>query len=158
MKLTRTAVDRIEPAPGKQKLVWDTEIRGFGIRISPGGAKAYIMQRRVNGTERRVTIGRADVISAEAARKKALSLAAQFLDGKDPVVEKRRQRARSVTLREAFEDYIAAPKKKGGGRGAPKKARTVADIRNVMAYFDGWLDLPASEVTGAMVKKRHAEI
>lgn len=158
MKLTRAAVDRIAPEPSKQKLVWDTEIRGFGVRVSPGGAKSYIIQRRVNGKERRVTIGRAGDISAEAARRKALSLAAQFLDGKDPVVEKRRQAVRSVTLRQAFDDYIMAPKKKGGGRGSPKKARTIADIKSVMPYFDDWLDLPASEISGAMVKERHAKV
>ena len=159
VRLTVAAADKIAPVPGKQVLVWDTEVRGFGLRISGGGAKSFIYQRRVNGTDRRVTIGRVGEISADAARRKAMALAAQFLDGKDPVVEKRRQRARSITLRDAFDDYISAPKKKGGGKGSAKKARTVADIEKVAtAYFGDWLDMPASDITGAMCKKRHAEI
>lgn len=158
IKLTKGAVERIKPEQGKQIFVWDSDLRGFGLRVSPGGAKAYIMQRRVNGKNRRVTIGRADDINPETARKRALKLAAEFSDGKDPVQEKRRKEARSISLREAFEDYIAAPKKKGSRRGAAKKPRTLADIRKAMRHFEDWLDLPASEVTGAMVKKRHAEL
>ena len=68
-KLTKASVAAIEADAARQVLVWDTEIRGFGLRVSPGGAKAYVMQRRVGATSRRVTIGRADDMSAEAARK-----------------------------------------------------------------------------------------
>ncbi|SNT38168.1 tyrosine-type recombinase/integrase [Tropicimonas sediminicola] len=158
VKLTKTTVAKIEPAEGKQLLVWDSELRGFGLRVSPGGAKAFIMQRRVGKNTRRVTIGRAGDMTPEAARKRALTLASQFADGIDPVAERKRQEARSMTLRDAFEDYMRAPKKKGGGRGAPKKARTIRDIEKCMRRFDDWLDKPVTEITGSMVKKRHAEI
>ena len=64
---------------------WDTEVRGFGLRISPGGAKTCILQRRAGTTTRRVIIGRADDMNAEAARKAAEKLAGQFAEGIDPV-------------------------------------------------------------------------
>ena len=158
VKLTKTSVAKVQPVAGKQLLLWDTELRGFGLRVSAGGAKSYIMQRRVGNVSRRITLGRADDIGAEAARRKALAAASQFAEGVDPVKEKARQKARGVTLREAFADYMQAPKKKGGGRGAPKKARTLADIESVQRKFADWLEMPVAEITGSMVKQRHAEL
>lgn len=158
MKLTKTSVAKLVPTEGKQVLVWDTEVRGFGVRVSPGGAKTYIMQRRIGTTTRRVTIGRADDMSAEDARKRALKLAAQFADGVDPVQAAKRNKARAQTLREAFKGYMDAPKKKGEGKGAAKKARTVRDIEKMMRRFADWLDKPVTEINGKMVKDRHAKI
>lgn len=158
IKLTKKSVADIEPVPGKQILIWDTELRGFGVRVSPGGAKAYIMQRRVDGKERRVTIARADDMPAESARRKAMVMATQFAAGIDPVKEAERRDARTLTLRDAFEAYISAPKKKGGNKGAPKKAATVADIRKAMGRFSGWLDKPLHQITGTMVRDHHAKL
>ncbi|PWG18061.1 tyrosine-type recombinase/integrase [Salibaculum griseiflavum] len=158
MKLTKTSVGKIEPQPGKQLLIWDSELRGFGIRVSPGGSKTYIMQRRIGRTTRRLTIGRADDISAEAARRRALSLAAKFAEGIDPVAEERKLRARAKTLKEAFDDYKAAPAKKGGSKGNTKKPQTIRDIDKAMRRFSDWLNKPVSEITGRMVKDRHAKL
>ena len=132
VKLTKASVAAIDVDPARQVLVWDTEIRGFGLRVAPGGAKAYIMQRRVGPTTRRITIGRADDMSAEAARKRATILAAEFAGGSDPVKTKRAAAQRATTLRQAMETYVTAPKKKGAGKGGEKKARTQRDIRVVM--------------------------
>ncbi|SCY80926.1 tyrosine-type recombinase/integrase [Paracoccus tibetensis] len=157
LKLTKTSVAALAGEPGKQCLIWDSEIRGFGLRIAPGGAKAYVMQRRVGRQTRRVTIGRADDISAEAARKKATILAAEFASGVDPVEAKQAAVRSALTLRQAMEAYVSAPKKKGIGKGAEKKARTQRDIRVVFQRkFDDWLDKPLTEITEAMVKERHA--
>ena len=157
-RLTKAKVAEIAPEPGRQRLVWDTELRGFGLRISPGGAKSYIMQRRVGKTSRRVTIGRADDMTADEARKRAMRLAVEFSDGRDPVAEAKRREARTMTLRDAFNAYIAAPTKKGAKRGAAKKAGTIRDIEKAARRFDDWMQKPVTEITGDMVKKRHAEL
>ncbi|WP_413718923.1 tyrosine-type recombinase/integrase [Silicimonas sp. MF1-12-2] len=156
IKFTKDRVDAIEPKD-RQFMVWDSEVRGFGLRVSPGGAKSYIVQRRVGNAERRITIGRADDMHPDAARKKAIRLVVQFADGIDPVAEKKRQKARTSTLRDAFTAYKNAPKKKGSGRGGKKKARTIRDIEKAEARLSDWLDLPVTEITGDMVKKKHAE-
>lgn len=159
VKLTKASVAAIEVDPARQVLVWDTEIRGFGLRVAPGGAKAYIMQRRVGPTTRRITIGRADDMSAEAARKRATILAAEFAGGSDPVKTKRAAAQRATTLRQVMEAYVTAPKKKGAGKGGEKKARTQRDIRLVMQRkFGDWLDKPLVEITEALVKERHATL
>lgn len=153
MKLTNGKVDKLQAVDGKQVLVWDTEVRGFGVRISPGGSKAYIMQRRVAGKERRMTIGRSNDMSAAAARKRAMKLATKFAAGVDPVQEKQRQQSRSMTLRDAFEAYIDAPKKRG--KGMTKKPQTILDIRKAMKRFDAWLDEPVTAIKGSMVRDHH---
>ncbi|MEO1911764.1 MAG: integrase family protein [Paracoccus sp. (in: a-proteobacteria)] len=159
LKLTKSSVAALEGEPGKQSLIWDSEIRGFGLRIAPGGAKAYVMQRRVGRQTRRVTIGRADDITAEAARKQATILAAEFASGIDPVEAKQAAARTAMTLRQAMEAYVAAPKKKGIGKGGEKKARTQRDIRLVFERkFPDWLERPLSEITEGMVKERHATL
>lgn len=158
MKLTKTSLARIAPVEGKQLLVWDTELRGFGLRVSAGGAKSYILQRRIGSKERRITIGRADDLTPETARRLATKMAVEFSEGIDPVQKRRKEQARAVTLREAFEAYITAPKKKGGGRGGAKKASTVADIRKAMRRFEDWLDTPVTEISGAMVRDHHRKM
>lgn len=158
IKLTKTSVADLAPVAGKQTFVWDTEVRGFGIRIAPGGAKTFIMQRRIGSTTRRVTIARADDMTPETARKKAEKLASQFAEGIDPVAESKKRKAREQTLKDAFSAYIGAPTKKGRGKGTPKKAGTVRDIRKAMRRFDDWLDRPVTEITGTMVRDRHAKI
>jgi len=103
MKLTQTNVAKVEPVEGKTLLIWDTDLRGFGLRVSRGGAKAYIFQRRIGKETRRITIGRADDLKAEAARKEAERLAGLFAQGIDPEADKRRQKALTMTLGDAFE-------------------------------------------------------
>ena len=46
MKLTKKTVEDL-PLPGSgQQLIWDSELKGFGVRLTPGG-KMYIIQARV---------------------------------------------------------------------------------------------------------------
>ncbi|MEL6800697.1 MAG: integrase family protein [Pseudomonadota bacterium] len=156
-KLTKTAIASLSADPNRQLFVWDTELRGFGLRIAPAGTKTFIFQRRIGSRSKRVTIGRADDMAPEAARKKALALATQFADGVDPDAAAAQQAARMMTLRQAFDAYKAAPKKKGGGRGTPKKPQTVRDIDKAAKRFSDWLNFPVSTITGTMVKTRHAE-
>ncbi|AJE47959.1 integrase family protein [Celeribacter indicus] len=149
---------KIEAVEGKQTFHWDAEVKGFGVRVSAAGVKSYIMQRRAGTTTRRLTIARCDDMGADEARKRAIKLAAQFADGIDPTAEERRRKAQAQTLRQAFNAYKKAPKKKGEGRGAPKKARTIRDVEKMMPRFADWLDKPVTAITSKMVKNRHAEI
>ena len=50
VKLTKTKVEALKPDPAKQYLVWDSELKGYGVRVSPGGAKAFFVQGRIRGS------------------------------------------------------------------------------------------------------------
>jgi hypothetical protein len=72
-KLTNAFIKKIEPPEKGQKLLWDTGTKGFGVRATPGG-KVFIVQGRVNGSDRRVKIASCDTFSADEARKRAKEL------------------------------------------------------------------------------------
>ena len=44
-KITKRAVDALEPAE-RERVVWDDDIRGFGVRVYPSGSKVYVVQTR----------------------------------------------------------------------------------------------------------------
>ncbi|MBI1774925.1 MAG: DUF4102 domain-containing protein [Proteobacteria bacterium] len=64
VKLTKKVVDAVveEPRRGKQPLLlWDKEVKGFGLLVTPAGTRSYIPQYRIGGRgtpTKRVTIGR----------------------------------------------------------------------------------------------------
>src|ERR1017187_373768 len=80
-KLTQRSVTELakNAIPSKGNcVVWDTEIHGFGVRITAAGGVAFVLNYYVNGkekrTERRYTLGRWPEWSADAARDEALNL------------------------------------------------------------------------------------
>jgi integrase len=98
-KITKAVVDAAEADPGRsQTFVWDREIKGFGLRVLPGGTKAFIFQYRAAGRSRRLTIGKVGTIEPNRARDIAKSYAANVAAGRDPMAEKQAARA---TAREA---------------------------------------------------------
>src|SRR2546429_154394 len=48
-KITKRVVDSAAPTDGKRLLLWDDELKGFGLLILPSGAKTYIANYRVGG-------------------------------------------------------------------------------------------------------------
>jgi integrase len=67
-----------------QAFLWDAQIAGFGLRVTPGGAKSFIAQHRVNGRTRRVTIGSYPDWTVQAAREMAKELKREMDCGRDP--------------------------------------------------------------------------
>src|SRR5689334_14769567 len=61
------------PPPGGQPTyLWDTELRGFGLKVLPSGRKVYLVQYAIGGRKgrtRRITIGRHGRITPAEARK-----------------------------------------------------------------------------------------
>jgi len=90
-KVTKVAVDRLE-ASSAPLFLWDTELKGFGVKATPSGAKTYVFQYRIGGRgapTRRATIGRHGALTPDQARTRAIRLAAKVADGIDPVQEQR---------------------------------------------------------------------
>lgn len=73
---------RALPAKADEYCVWDTELKGFGIRVLPSGTASWIVRLRQRGKHRRITIARLEDLAATRARKEARALlAAAALDG-----------------------------------------------------------------------------
>ena len=84
-----TITDRIVAAlsAGRDTVVWDPALAGFGVRVYPSGAKVYVVQARGPSGTKRVTVGRHGVIDASEARRRATLILARIRAGEDPVSE-----------------------------------------------------------------------
>lgn len=150
MKLTKQTVAALPLPEAGQALYFDDELPSFGVRVTAGGSKAYILDRRINGKKKRITIARANQVAADKARDLARKLIGEIVSGGDPVADKQRERLQGVTLATALEDYIEA---------RDLKPRTVADMRKVIGRcLEDWQKKPITAITADMVKHRHRKL
>jgi integrase len=108
-KLTKRVVDAAK-ADGNAHFIWDHEIKGFGLRVAPGGAKSYVLNFR-NGRGRkapqhRITIGKHGTWTPEQARREARRLLGTIAAGDNPAAT-RKAEARAMPLVALCELYLA---------------------------------------------------
>jgi integrase len=147
LKLTEKSIAKLRaPDPsGKQRLYFDTELKGFGLLCSGvSNARTFIVQRDVNNRTRRVTIAAVNEIGLEAARERAADMLYNLRHGKDP-------KRRGLTLRSALEGYLTARKDL-----RPDTVRTYRQA--VEGHLKPWIDVPLGSITSDMVVDRHAKI
>ena len=75
------------PVGDKEAVYWDRDLPGFGVRVYPNGTKVYVVQTRVDGKSKRITVDRHGVISPDQARRKAAQMIARIKAGEDPKPE-----------------------------------------------------------------------
>lgn len=110
MKLTQTILPKLALPRGiTDKIFFDDDLPGFGLRIRAGGSRKYVLHYRLGSAQRRHTIGPAAVLTLEEARKKARKLLVAIDDGKDPAAERDGKRAAaSLRFGDQVEAYLLA--------------------------------------------------
>ena len=103
-RITDKAVRDMEPPATGNRRIYDTDIKGFGVRVTAAGAKAFILNYYVHGRERRYTIGSYPDWSVQAARKEAAELKRVIDKGDDPLETRQVNRA-APTMADLFERY-----------------------------------------------------
>lgn len=157
MKLTKLEVERL-PIPSSagsgrtaQKRYYDTILKGFGVRVTSGGTKAFFIEKLVKNKLRRITLGRYPALTVEMARKEAHKVLGKIATGIDPIAERKEANAKSVTLKQVFIDYLNARKS--------LKPTTLFDYRRIMKEaFSDWEHKPLLDITKDMVAKRHRKL
>jgi integrase len=94
-KITKRTVDATRPSDA-DCFLWDSELKGFGLKVTPGGSKIYILQYRKGGRgspTKRVTLGRHGAVTPEQARKEAARLSGAIATGSDPAAARAAERA-----------------------------------------------------------------
>ena len=114
-KITKSSVDSIDPTD-RDQFIWDTELPGFGLKVTPSGVRSYVFQYSVNNRTRRITIGRHGVTkTADEARREAIKMKGRVADRKDPAEERTQERL-APTLEELavryLEEHASVKKKK----------------------------------------------
>jgi integrase len=113
-RITKRVVDSTAPA-ANDRFLWDGELPGFGLKVTPRGAKTYVFQYTKGRRKRRYTIGSHGAPwTPDEARKEALRQKGRVAAGYDPADE--RARAREVPVFSDFakrymEDYAKLKKK-----------------------------------------------
>ncbi|MBF0429283.1 MAG: tyrosine-type recombinase/integrase [Magnetococcales bacterium] len=105
VKLTKTAVDGAQPGD-RDIFLFDLEVMGFGLKVTPSGRKVYIVQYRINGAKKRVMIGvHGSPWTPEQARTEAKRLLGLVADGQDPAESKAQAKA-MPTMEEICDIYL----------------------------------------------------
>ena len=108
-KLTKRFVDTLRAAPKGDRFVWDSgdgALKGFGIRIKPSGAAAFIIQyRNAEARTRRMVVGKVGVLTPDAAREEARGKLATVSKGSDPSAERHAAR-HAMTVTELCDLYL----------------------------------------------------
>jgi integrase len=121
-RIVKRTVESITPGE-HDVFVWDSEIPGFGVKVTPRGKRVYVLQYSFGGRSRRYTIGRHGVdLTAEEARTEARRLRGLVADGHDPAGEHAILRA-VPTLKVFAERYLAEH------AAVKKKASSAAEDR-----------------------------
>ncbi len=108
--------------------LWDSGIKGFGVRIAGGGTKSYLLMYRAGGRQRRWTFGRVGEMSLADARHVAREEMALIRLGRGDPAGKRQEAAAAPTVGDGLARYFAeyAPARVEAGR---LTERTLIDYR-----------------------------
>lgn len=155
-KLSKSFIDKIEPPAyihGKstQSFYRDSAMLGFGLRVTSAGTKAFIVEKRINGKVKRITIGKYGQITPEKARIKAVELLGEITVGNDPVADKKSHISEQVTLSEALTSYLSSRK--------DLKPSTIHNYTVCIdRYLPDWKNKRLIDIDKDMIEARHAKI
>ncbi|RRQ22449.1 tyrosine-type recombinase/integrase [Thiohalobacter thiocyanaticus] len=150
-RLTKRIVDSLPAPETGQVFVRDTELKGFAIRLTPGGTKTFVVEKRVNGKVRRIKVARYPEMTVEQARRAAQTLLGEIAGGDDPIKKKRQAQFDGITLHEAFKAFRQAR--------SHLKPKTLYDYQRVMEIaFSDWQSRPIRVISKDMVAKRFQQL
>jgi integrase len=101
--------------PGERdRFIWDSQLRGYGLKITPRGARAFVCQYRAGHSRssptRRITIGQYGPLTPDQARREAKSILGAVAGGADPAAEKQArkqaQRAPRNTVADVAREWL----------------------------------------------------
>lgn len=107
-RISKRTVDALT-SEAKRYVLWDTDISGFGVKVSTTGRKTYILRYRVNGgrsgRSREPAIGTHGTLTPDQARDIARLWAAEVAKGGDPAGQ-REARREAPTMSDVLDRYL----------------------------------------------------
>lgn len=109
-KLTKTLVDSLI-AEAKDSFCWDTELKGFGIKVTPKGRKVFLVMHRPKGhmgAAKKYTIGTHGEWTVQQARDRAREVLTESSKGTDVGAVERinHQRKALDILNDLVEEFL----------------------------------------------------
>jgi integrase len=152
-KLTKKFIDSLKEENLIDSVVWDTEISGFGLKITLKGKKVFLLKYRNSlGKQCKPSIGDYGSITPEQARDIARQWKARIAEGGDPLEDKRLKK-KQMSLNEFYDGYLKRSK-------AYKKASSVGtDDTNYKNHLRNGLGKKlVSSISKEDVSKWYAEL
>lgn len=110
-RFTKRFVESIVPHEKEEILLWDAELKGFGLRVFPTGRRTYFVQyRNLSQHTRRKKIGVHGILTTEQAREEAKKLLGDIAMGEDPSATARLQK-NIRTLNDLAKEYLESHSK-----------------------------------------------
>ena len=150
-RLTKKAIDTASVSD-REAYLWDGELKGFGLRIRPTGARSFVYVYRPGGgraaPKRKVTIGTYGAITLEQAKAKARRLAGDVAHNRDPALEIRAGReaqsvASKTTVSVLVPLFVEQHHRARGNRSADEAGRTLS-----FDLVKRWPHRSVKEITG----------
>lgn len=139
MLLTEISIKALLPPPQGQRIYKDDTVTGFGVRVSQGGSKSYVLT--VGKARSTLTIGRVGVIKLADARAEAKRILAEHTLGK--------HRPKATTFSDALPAFIE-------DRYRTKRDSTKEEMNRLLTrhFLPGFRDLNLTDIATDDVKRR----
>jgi len=128
---------------------WDNDpkVTGFGVRVYAGGSKSFFLNYRIDGRERRYTIGSFPRWSVTAARERAKELRTLIDQGHDPAGQKR-ERREAPTVQNLIDRYIEEhlPRKSAAEHRIQDEKRMLEEIGKLLGPHTTIADVHGGDI------------
>jgi len=108
-KITKTLVEHLSAPASGQVFVRDSILKGFAVRVTANRVHSFVVEKRIDGRVKQLTLGRYPMLSAEQPRTEAHKVLGKVARGMSPIAEREHARLKGVTLKNAFEDWQKRP-------------------------------------------------
>ena len=150
VRITNSFVKRLGFPDKDQTIYRDSSLKGFGLRVTKGGAKTFVLEKRVAGNVRRIKIGRFPELTAEQARREAQKILGLIACGRDPLNERYQEKVKAMPLHFVYLEFLKLRQ---------LKQSTLKDYDRAMKHaFLDWGAISMSKISEDMVLRKHAEL
>ena len=156
LQLTKANVETLAPLSGQgERIVWDAERKGLGIRIRATGARSWVIRPpRKGGASKLHTLGPVNAISLATARLTAAEKLAEAAGGVDPTKAKAEARKQAaLTLGSLIARYVSDKETAG------RRPSTLGNLKHHLhTHWAPLHDRPLNSITRGEIARRHREI
>ncbi len=151
-QITKKIIESISTPNTRELLLRDTELKGFGVRISPSGTKTFFAEGNFNRSRqtKRRSLGRYPIVPLDTARTKARELLYQWyigIDTEKQEIKTAQEAVSTFTLEETINRYFSS-----------RSLKSEADYRQVTRrVFGDWLDRPVRSISREDIEKRYCD-
>lgn len=144
-RINKRFVDTVISDGKQQTIYWDSDLKGFGLRVTPT-RKTYVAQSRVDGKTVRITLGLHGPLTPEQARNEAKKRLGEMATGININSVERNAKLKGVTLVEAYQEYI---------KSRTLTDNTLKDYSKAMRLgFPDWHNKPIEAITRNLIENR----